>query len=160
SQTVQAAIREARAMLKEDPDGALELLRANLLRVRDHPDLGDRVRDGLLSLLQKELRDTSISGKNIKLAKEERLRVINQVKVESEREQQLRTAYERIEAQFQVFKSLMGVARIEEKTKQEVIQGMLAMDAEARLKGGPGVPQATQVLYRQALVNYHIRKNL
>src|SRR5262249_34988781 len=125
-----------------------------------HPDLGDRVRDGLLSLLQKELRDTSISGKNIKLAKEERLRVINQVKVESEREQQLRTAYERIEAQFQVFKSLMGVARIEEKTKQEVIQGMRAMDAEARLKGGPGVPQATQVLYRQALVNYHIRKNL
>jgi hypothetical protein len=51
TQTVEAALRRARATAPDDPEAALGLLRRALLQVWDHPDIGERVRGDLLSRL-------------------------------------------------------------------------------------------------------------
>ncbi len=158
TQAVEGNLRQARAELASDPDAALELLRSTLLRVRDHPDLGDRVRDALLSRLQTALREVTSQGKAIKLRKQQDLLNIDKVKKERAELEQRQTLEDRTEAQFRVFKNLMTVARVEEKTKHEVIYGLEAMAADLRLKGQP-VPTALKATYDQVLAGYHLYKN-
>src|SRR5262249_59941170 len=90
--------------------------------------------------------------------KDEQQRVLTQTDREREREVARRQAEERVEAQFRVFRGLMNLARVEEKTKQDVIQGMRAIAAEARLKGEP-VPTTARAIYDQTLASYHLQKN-
>jgi tetratricopeptide (TPR) repeat protein len=158
TQTVEESLRQARADLGTDPDAALEVLRNALLRLRDHPDIGDRVRDVLSDRIQTALREVSSQGRAIKLKKEEQQRIVAVIKQNRDNEAQRITLEERTEAQFRVFKNLMALARVEEKTKHDVIYGLWAMEAEARLKGQP-IPVVTKAAYDQVLAMYHLRKN-
>src|SRR5262249_963801 len=158
TQTVEAGIREARSLLQRDPDAALEVLTNTLTRVRDNPEIGDRVRLNLIDRLQSQLRDTAVTGKVLKQRKEEDQRLVAQVANEKNRDVARRQAEERVEAQFKVFRGLMNLARVEEKTKQDLIQGMRAIAAEARLKGEP-VPTTARAMYDQVLASYHLQKN-
>jgi len=158
SDTVNVNLRQARADLLVDPDAALELLRGTLLRVRDHPDLSDRVRDALLSRLQAALRDVSSTGAAIKLRKRDQDAIIEMAKRERTADEQRRSLEERIEAQYRVFKNLMELARVEEKAKHEVIYGLEAMAADLRLKG-ERVPVNLKAAYDQTLASYHLHKN-
>jgi hypothetical protein len=51
AQGVDAALRKARATAPNDPEAALKLLRETLLQVWDHPDVGERLRNALLTRL-------------------------------------------------------------------------------------------------------------
>jgi RNA polymerase sigma factor (sigma-70 family) len=58
---IKGDIRKAQVMSGQDPDGARKLLRDNLLRVLDNPDISERVRDDLLVRLvaaRKEVSET------------------------------------------------------------------------------------------------------
>ena len=66
---VEDAIRRARRDLAADPDGNLDNLRNWLNRVKDHPDLGAKVRDALATRLQTALRDSSKEVALIKIRK-------------------------------------------------------------------------------------------
>src|SRR5262249_48473805 len=57
TQAVEAAVQMARKDLGNDPDGVLEVLRGLLARVKDHPDLGEKVRGVLISRLDTSLRE-------------------------------------------------------------------------------------------------------
>src|SRR5262249_21068185 len=67
SGSVEANLRQARREINTDPDAAYELIRSTLARVRDHPDLSDRVRDDLMRRLQNQLRDIQLRGAEVKL---------------------------------------------------------------------------------------------
>src|SRR5262249_46968754 len=45
---VEASLRQARKLLASDPDAAYEAVRSALVRVRDHPDLAEGLRERLL----------------------------------------------------------------------------------------------------------------
>jgi hypothetical protein len=72
TQTVEKALRHARRDIASDPAGALSHLRNALVRVRDHPELGAKVRDVLRTRLQTALRETAAKVQAIKLAEQER----------------------------------------------------------------------------------------
>jgi tetratricopeptide (TPR) repeat protein len=157
TQAVETALRQARRDLDNDPDAALEMLRTTLLRVRDHPDLGDRVRDALLSRLQSALRDVTTQGKAAKLRKQENLQHLALVKKSRDEELQRKTLEERTEAQFNAFKVLLLRARVEEKARQDLIEGFENMQAEARLTG-TRVPVAAKAAYDQINPNFQLRQ--
>ena len=52
TQMVEQNLRTARKLLPTEPDEARELLRNTLLRVSDHPDLGEKIRSDLVNRLQ------------------------------------------------------------------------------------------------------------
>ncbi|MBI3410031.1 MAG: VWA domain-containing protein [Planctomycetes bacterium] len=157
SQIVDANLRQARKELSNDPDGALELLRVTLSRVTDHPDLSERVRGALLSRLETGLREASIQGRNIKQRKAEQTSIIVAIQEETNKEAQRRTFEQRVEAQFRVYKSLMWLARVEEKTKHDLIYALEGMAADARLKNQP-IPVVAKAAYDQTLAGYNLRK--
>jgi hypothetical protein len=51
TETVNADLRKARRGYPDDPEAALKVLRGAVLRVWDHPDISERVRDDLLGKL-------------------------------------------------------------------------------------------------------------
>jgi hypothetical protein len=157
SQAVEENLRQARRELKDDPDASLELLNNTLARVRDHADLGDRVREALISRLQTALRDVAMQGKAIKLRKIEQQQILSQVQKNLDEEQKRKTIEERTEAQVKVFKGLVNVARVEEKTRQEMLAGLASMESDLRLRGAP-VPTATRALYEQVGVGFNLNK--
>jgi hypothetical protein len=67
TQAVEHQLRRARHEMAADPDGAFDTLRGALLRVKDHPDLGDATRDRLVTRLQAALRETTIRGLDLKI---------------------------------------------------------------------------------------------
>ncbi len=157
TQTVATNLRQAKSEMAGNPTAALELLRNTLLRVREHPDLSDRVRTALVDQLQSALGQSAVQARAIELSKREKQQIVEATQREQELGRQRLTAEERIEAQFQAYKSLMLVARVEEKVRQEVIAGLLGMRDEARLKNEP-VPVVVPAAYDQTQAVYHLRK--
>src|SRR5207249_1529984 len=157
AQVVDANLRQARKELATDPDSALDLLRATLSRVNEHPDLSEATRNALLSRLETGLRDVSLRGKGIKQQKAERVANLTTIQKIEDDESKRRTFQDRIEAQFRVYTTLMTLARIEEKTKHDLIYALESMAADARLKGLP-VPVAAKAAYDQTLAGYNLRK--
>src|SRR5262249_51107364 len=66
---VDANLARARRMLATDPDAAQDLIRGTLQMVRDHPDLTDKVRENLMGRLENTLRDLTLRGEQIKVAR-------------------------------------------------------------------------------------------
>ncbi len=157
TQTVEEALRQARRDLAKEPDAALETLRTTLARLRDHPDVSDRVRAALSSRLQAALRDVATQGRAIKLRNQEQQDIIAQVKKRLDEDQQRKTIQERTEAQFNTYKGMMTVARLEEKTKQEVLAGLMNMYKDAFLRGDAPAP-VLRAAYDQTLAGYHFQK--
>ena len=155
---VEDSLRQARRELAADPDGMLELLRNTLVRINDHPTISERVRDTLGARLQTALRETATQGRLIKQRQEEQNRNLATIREMQEREAQRRTHEERQIAQFKRFKEEISRARFEEKTKQELLAQMIAMETEARLKG-QNPPLVAKVLYDQTQAMYNLEKH-
>jgi hypothetical protein len=147
---VQEAIRQARNSLKTDPDGTLDMLKNLLNRVKDHPDLGVQIRDGLSTQLQTALRNSAVDVKAIKMKKEEVIQAAAVAQQHLLREQERKSFEDRVDSQFRLYKSLMTRARFEERTKNEIMQAMVAMQDEARAKGYT-VPTSSKAMYDIAL---------
>src|SRR4029077_14781589 len=124
----------------------------------DHPTVDNAVRDALLSQLQTTLANAAREGKVIKQNIEVANKIIAQVKDADKALEQVRKLEERTEAQFKVFKNLANSARVEVKTRQDLMQSLLAQEAEARLKGNP-VPTSLRGLYDQVMPNFALRQN-
>ncbi len=144
--SVEEAIRQARRGLDKDPDGTIDYLRNLLNRVKDHPDLGAPVRDALGARLQAALQVSNADVKVIKMKKQNQAEAVAQAQANLVKEQERKNFEDRVDSQFRVYKNLMTVARFEERTKLEIMQAMVAIQDEARLKGH-AVPMATKATY-------------
>jgi hypothetical protein len=154
TEAVDVAMRRARQILATDPEGAHDLLKRTLLMVRDHPDLGDRVRRGLLSRVENGLRDVDLRGAQVRERREEQLRIralANELYAQRvERE----AAENKVAARLRVYRDLMNHARFEEAAAQAV-----AIRDDAEVNGQPVPPQAVAG-YMIALTSTHIRESL
>ena len=149
-QAVEDTIQQARRSLKADPDGTLDALRNLLNRVKDHPDLGLQTRDALSTRLQEALRTSATDVQRIKLTKQDQIAAAAVTTQNLIREQERKSFTERVEAQFNLYKNLMTLARFEEKTKNDILQAMVQIYDEARSKGY-AVPLAAKATYDIAL---------
>ena len=157
TQMVEESLRQARRELKANPDGTVEMLRNTLLRVKDHPDLGDRTRDGLASRLQTSLRESATQGRQIQMRQAEQNDILAVIQATQEKEAQHKTFEERQVSQFRRFKDEMYRARFEEKTKRELMEQMTAMARESQMRGqAPSV--ALQAVYDITLDMYHLQR--
>ncbi len=127
------------------------MLRNLLNRVKDHPDLGAQTRDALSLRLQTSLRNSATDVQQIKLA-EARSDPGRRADTQQHliREQERKSFEDRVDAQFRLYKNLMTQARFEERTKNDIMQAMVAMQDEARAKGY-SVPTASKAMYDIAL---------
>ena len=157
SNTVDDLIRQAQRRLRDDPDGTLEALRAMLNRVKDHPDLGGQVRDKLASRLQSAYGNAAKEVQVIKLRKQDEGKTASVVQANLTAEQERKTFVDRVESQFRVYKGLMNLGRFEEKTKAAILESMVKIQDEARLKGMP-VPRATKAMYDIVLADYPLQR--
>ncbi|HZZ78015.1 MAG TPA: hypothetical protein VFE62_05835 [Gemmataceae bacterium] len=149
-QAVDEAIQQANRNLRADPDGTLDNLRNLLNRVKDHPDLGARVRDALSTRLQTSLRDSAIQVQRMKLNKQNEVQAAAVTQANIVREQERKTFEDRVDAQFRLYKNLMTQARFEIRTANEITNAMIQIQDEARSKGF-SVPPATKAMYDIAL---------
>src|SRR5207248_3895389 len=140
-------------------DGAYERLRMALLRVKEHPDLGDAVRDQLTKKLQTNLRDVSNQGTQIKLKLAEQAAAKAAALAATDKDMLRKTEEERFEARFKVYKNLMNEARYDilrrQAATEEILKGMMQIQEEAKVKG-MRVPLASQVAYTQTLASYNL----
>jgi tetratricopeptide (TPR) repeat protein len=155
-QNVEANLRQARREMTADPDAAYDLIRSTLVRVRDHPDLSDRVRDELMRQLQNQLRTIQLQGAEIKLRRaQDQVIAVEAQKIRGESVERL-AEQERIEARFRVYRNLMNSARFERYATEKLLQGLRDMQTEATAQGKPW-PLATQAAYLQTGANYNLQ---
>jgi hypothetical protein len=154
--SVESSLRQARKQLNSDPDAAYELIRNTLIRVRDHANLNEKLRETMLNQLQNSLRDITLQGTQVKLKlAQQQLLDIQAAKIQ---EGKLANMAEvaRTEARFRVFKNMMNAARFERYTEEKVLDGLREMQVEAMYKGLP-VPPVTQAAYSQVSANYNLQ---
>ena len=157
TQTVETALRQARQEVAKDPEGTLDFLRTTLARVKDHPDLSDRVRSALADRLETALREIANLGRAIQLQKVERTKIIATITKVEEQERERKTIEDRTEASFRVYKNLMNIARREEHTKNEVLHGLEQMAVEARNQGR-AEPMVAQAAYNQVSAGFNLQR--
>jgi len=150
SNVVDDAIRHATRNIKSDPDGAIDMLRGLLMRVKDHPDLAAPTRDGLFNRLQAALQSSASQVKAIKLAKQDQGQALATAQSILLKDHERKSFEDRVDAQFRVYKNLMQAARVEEYVKREILEGAVQIQNEARLKGY-AVPVAAKAMYDVAL---------
>ena len=155
TQAVDGALLMAKKDLASDPDGVLEVLRGLYSRVKDHPDLGELLRDRLLTRLQGTLREYAGDARKIKLDKETRDAQVAILKSNIDKQNQRQSFEERLEAQFRAYRSLMNEARFETVKMQEMLAGMVEMEREAKIKGNPP-PEASLAAYRITQSSYQL----
>lgn len=157
TQTVEAALRQYRRDLNTDPEKAHEALRNTLLQVQNHPDLANKVRDNLTRQLQAALRDVAERGKVILAHKAEQQVLKDIVKKKFEEEARLKAELDLTESRITAFKALMNKARYEERAMRDIVEGMMAIQKEARINGTP-IPLASQHLYDAAQARFNLQK--
>ncbi len=136
TQMVDDAVRQARQVVKTDPDSAYDLLKRQLGSVRDNGDLSDGVRSTLANRLESALRTIQADGARVKLEQDAELR--RRIALESRRGSDIvRVAdEERIRERVRLFGSLMDRARYEEAYKES-----LELQRELQAKGRATPPQ-------------------
>jgi uncharacterized protein with von Willebrand factor type A (vWA) domain/tetratricopeptide (TPR) repeat protein len=152
TQSVDDALREARRLLRTDPEGSRELLKRTLAAIRDNPELSDNVRQLLLTRMENTLRNVEIEGARIvrEQAERQRLQAIAQERTQIDA---ARTAVEeQTVARMRVFHALMDQARFEEAYKQAN-----AIIQDAVDKGLP-VPVAVTAAYDTSLAATSLRE--
>src|SRR5207248_2422138 len=116
-------------------DGAYERLRMALLRVKEHPDLGDAVRDQLTKKLQTNLRDVSNQGTQIKLKLAQQEAAKATALAAADKDMLRKTEEERFEARFKVYRNLMNEARYDilrrQAATEEILKGMMQIHENA-----------------------------
>ena len=158
TEIVESALRQARRELTQDPDGVLDNLRNILTRIRENPDLSDRVRTGLTNRLTTALREGSGQAAVLKINQEAAQRTAATKRVVLEAEEQNRSLEQRQRAQLSVFRKQIELAYQDERTKSDVLNGLIAMQNDARLRGQQ-MPLTAQAMYDQVLAGYHLAKH-
>ncbi|MEI7688161.1 MAG: hypothetical protein WCL32_24415, partial [Planctomycetota bacterium] len=158
TEIVENVLRQGRRELQQDPDGTLDALRNILSRVQDNPDLSDRVRTGLATRLSTALRESKSQAMVLKVRKEEIARNVTVAKTLLEREQQSRTLQDRQEEQLRNFRSQIEIAYFDERTKAELLQNLLALQTENRLRGQPW-PVAAQAMYEMTSAGFNLEQS-
>jgi tetratricopeptide (TPR) repeat protein len=138
---VDDALREARRVLRSDPDQAHELLKRMYATVRENPDISDRTRQLLSSRLESALREVDTQGARIKRDKEEQLRQLADARRRFDLETGRVAEEERIRRRLLQFSNLMAQARYEDAYLQA-----LAIQQDA-ITTGKGVPVAASAGY-------------
>ena len=154
---VENALRQARRELVQDPDAVLDNLRNLLSRVKEHPDLSDRTRNGLSARLQTALRESRGQAQVLKLRKEEINRNAVVARQMLQRDEQAKTLQERQAAQLAVFRQQIELAYQDERAKTDVLNGLLAMQTEARLRNQP-MPLTAQSMYEMVQAGYNLER--
>ena len=146
--------------LTTDPDGTLDCLRTWLNRVKDHPDLGGQIRDGLTTRLQTACAFRCRRARLMKLNKQDVIKAARRRAGSAiVREQERKTFEDRVESQFRVYKNLM--------TRPATRNG-----PDGRHRGGDGrdagrgplqglcrVPVAAKAMYDIALAAYPLQQH-
>jgi hypothetical protein len=158
TEIVENALRQARRELTQDPDGVLDNLRNILTRIRENPDLSDRVRTGLTNRLTTALREGSSQAAVLKVNQEAAQRTAATKRVVLEANEQARTLEQRQAAQLSVFRKQIELAYQDERTKVDVLNGLIAMQNDARLRGQQ-MPLTAQAMYDQVLAGYNLAKH-
>jgi tetratricopeptide (TPR) repeat protein len=157
TQIVDEALNQARRQLSTDPEAAHRRLRDTLLLVETTPDLSDRVRTALIGRLENELRNVAQRGREILAERAERRQITAQARKELDRQALIQAAEDQTEARLRSWRSLLNLARYEELTARQIMEGMLAMQREARI-GGTKVPVASQPMYTLAQARFNLQK--
>jgi tetratricopeptide (TPR) repeat protein len=136
TQLVDDSVRQARQLVKTDPDAAYDLLKRQLGSVRDNGDLSDGVRSTLANRLESSLRTIQAEGARVKLEQDSELR--RRIAMEAAKgAETLRIAdEERIRERVRLFGSLMDRARYDEAYKEA-----LELQRELTAKGRAIPPQ-------------------
>lgn len=158
TEIVENVLRQGRRELQQDPDGTLDALRNILSRVQDNPDLSDRVRTGLSTRLSTALREAKSQVTILRVRKDEIARNVQVAKTLLERDQQMRTLQDRQEEQLRNFRTQIEIAYFDLKTKTEVMQNLLALQTENRLRGQPW-PVAAQAMYEMTSAGFYLEQN-
>src|SRR5262249_3339979 len=116
--SVDKAIKNAKAELSRNPDLAYELLKRQLETVSNNVAIGERLRDRLGAQLQGQLRDVELRGRGIKLRLEQDERQGIQTRREAEREGARIGNLERVRERIRAFVNLMNRARFDEAYKE------------------------------------------
>jgi tetratricopeptide (TPR) repeat protein len=157
TEIVENTLRQASRELQQDPDGTLDSLRNILSRVQDNPDLSDRVRTGLANRLSTQLREAKAQATVYKVQKDQISRNLATQRLLIDREQQNRTLEQRQEEQLRNFRSQIEIAYFDERTKVDVMNNLLALQTENRLRGQPW-PVAAQADYEMVSAGYNLEK--
>jgi tetratricopeptide (TPR) repeat protein len=157
TENVNAALRQARRELAQNPEAAHKLLRDSLLLVEGHPDLGARVRGELVGRLENELREVALEGRRLLEVRAEQQKLADQAQKSLDRAARLQAEQDRIESRVRTYKGLMNLARYEETAMRQVMDGMQAMQREARV-AGDRVPVVTQAVYDLAQRRFNLQK--
>jgi tetratricopeptide (TPR) repeat protein len=156
SGTVEANLRQVRREINTDPDAAYELIRSTLVRVRDHPDLSDRVRDEMMRRLQNELRTIQMRGAEVKLRRAQDRELAARAGAIADEGLKRQAEQDRIEARFRTYRNIMNQARFERYTTEKLLDGLREMQNEATAQGKPW-PLATQSAFLQAGANFNLQ---
>lgn len=141
AQLVDDSVRQARQLVKTDPDAAYDLLKRQLGSIRDSGDLSDGVRSTLANRLESALRTIQAEGARVKLEQEAALR--QRIALEARRgaEAVRLSEEERIRERVRLFGSLMDRARYEEAYKE-------ALDLQRELTAkGRAIPPQVHAAY-------------
>jgi tetratricopeptide (TPR) repeat protein len=141
TQLIDDSVRQARQLVKTDPDSAYDLLKRQLGSVRDNGDLSDGVRSTLANRLESALRTIQADGARVKLEQDTELR--RRIALEAARgAENVRIAdEERIRERVRLFGSLMDRARYEEAYKES-----LELQRELTAKGR-AIPPSVHATY-------------
>ncbi len=159
-QQIDADLKTALKELKKDPDGAHERVRNALLRVKDHPDLTDAVRDSLLKKLESALRTVATEGAQAKFRLIQEQAAVTLALEMKDRKMLEKTEVDRMESQLRVYKNIMNEARFSlvqrQQATDDILQGMLKIQEDAKVQGRAS-PTTSQGMYVAALTSYNMQ---
>lgn len=151
-QVVTDALRQARSLLRTDPDAAHDLLKRTLSAIAENPDLRETFRQRMLNRMEPALRDITIQGAVIRRDQEERERLLAESKKNREADYTRVAEQERMRERMRVFRNLMDQARFEEAYKQ----GLAIL--QDSVNQGIAVPVSATAATRMGLMAHHLRE--
>jgi hypothetical protein len=152
TQSVDDAIREARRLLRSDPDSAKDLLKRTLAAVNDDPNLTENTRRGLTSRLESSLRNVETEGTRIKNQQAEQQRVRAIALERSNTFEQRAVTQEKTQARMRAFHQLMNQGRDEDA--HNLAQGII----DDAFRMGVSVPVSVNAAYTVALTAQNLHE--
>jgi len=161
TEVVEDAVREARRLLRSNPDAAQDLLKRTRESILDNPDISNRARLLLADRLQNEVRNIRILGTEIK---RNLLEQAQQLAVSREREgleRERREAEDRVRERMRGINELMARARYEIITAGDQQKRFAAVRAAEEMRNdlireGQPIPPALTAAYGIAQADFHL----
>jgi len=149
---IDETIRRAKTLINSDPDGAYELLKRQRQSVADNDQIGNKIKQTLLSRLDSQLRDVDLRGRAIKQKLQEETDRLIRAERERAAAEERKSLEEKSRERIRAFVSLMNQARYEEAYKEALV-----LSQEAVSKGQP-IPVEATASYNMALTATNLRE--